>query len=216
VEIASIVSGVTYNTDLVAPTDVPKTLDDLLLPKWRGKIASTTNAAIFDRLAARPEWGADRVRDYVTRLSPNVGGLMRCGEIPRIVSGEFAILVLDCGSFFVRQQQAKGAPLAHVIPEDAGTMGFLYLGVPRSSGHPNLAKLFINMVASEDGQKVVWETYSTDHPDLPGSQSAAELQELRAKRIAVLRIDTKFVAEHPDLSRISDDLVRILRTGSGG
>jgi iron(III) transport system substrate-binding protein len=30
---------VIYNKKLVAPGDVPKTLDDLLLPKWKGKIA---------------------------------------------------------------------------------------------------------------------------------------------------------------------------------
>jgi ABC-type Fe3+ transport system substrate-binding protein len=214
VEFGSIVAGVTYNTSLVRSTDAPKTLQDVLNPRWRGQIASTQNAAIFDRLVARPEWGADRVKDYVARLSPLVGGLIRCGEVPRVISGEFSLLVLDCGSLFVRLAQAEGAPLAHVIPEDASTMAFLHFGVPRNSARPNLAKLFVNAVMSEEGQRLVYELYSTDHPDLPGSQSAVELVDLKAKGIVPLRVDVRFVAEHPDSGQITEDLVRILRSGS--
>jgi len=214
-EVASIVPGITYNTTLVLPGDVPRRLEDVLNPRWKGMIASTQTAAIFPRVAARPEWGAERMTDFVRRLSPTVGGLVRCGDIQRIMGGEFSMLVLDCGSFFVRQAQAQGAPLGHVIPEDSGLMGFLHLGVPRHSARPNLGKLFVNTVLSEEGQKIVYETYFTDHPDLPGSQSAAELSELKAKAIDVLRVDARFVAERPDTGPLAEELVKILRENPG-
>ena len=213
VEFATVVSGITYNTNLVRPSDVPKKLEDILSPKWKGMIASTQNAAIFDRVAYRPEWGAERMRAFLGRLSGQVGGLIRASENERVISGEFAMLVLDGGGHQVRKQQAKGASLAHVIPEDAGTVASLHIGVPRNSSHPNLAKLFINMVMSEAGQKLVFETHFTDHHELPGSQSAAALAQLKSKGIDLLKVDVEFVARHPEMGKLSDDFRRILQRG---
>ncbi len=211
VEMGSIISGVIYNSSLVAARDAPKKLEDVMHPKWKGVIASTVNAGIFDRVAARPEWGAEKMKSFVTRLSAQVGGLIRCGEVPRVISGEFSMLVLGCGSLFVNQAKAKGAPLGHAVLEDGTTIGFFYMGVPRTSSHPNLAKLFINMVMSEDGQKIAYKTYFTDHPDLPGSQSAAELKELKAGGREPLKVNVQFLTEHPELRQLSDDLRKILQ-----
>lgn len=99
------------------------------------------------------------------------------------MSGEFLMLVLDGGGHQVRKQLAKGAPLGHVIPHDAGGVSFGYMGVPRSSAPPNLAKLFINMVMGEAGQRVVFDTHFTDHHEVRGSQSGAALSELKSKGV---------------------------------
>jgi iron(III) transport system substrate-binding protein len=211
VEFTSRLPGITYNTNLVAPGDVPRTLTDTLDPKWKGKIASTLNAASFDRVASRPEWGAEKMRAFVTQLSQNIAGLMRCGESTRIISGEFAMLVMDCGSFDANRLRASGAPIGHVIPEDAATVLFFYLGVPRTSAHPNLAKLYVNMLLTEEGQRLLYDIEWIDHYELPGSQSAAELAGLRAKGIEPLRMDARFVAEHPDSIKLGDDFTSILR-----
>ena len=45
----------------------------------------------------------------------------------------------------------------------------LYWGVPRTAAHADLAKLFVNMAMSKEGQKIVYKTYATDHYELPGS-----------------------------------------------
>jgi ABC-type Fe3+ transport system substrate-binding protein len=211
VEFTSRLPGITYNTDLVPPPDVPRVLEDTLLPKWKGRIASTLNAASFDRVASRPEWGAERMTAYVTRLSQQIAGLTRCGETSRILSGEFAMLVMDCGSFDANRLRPTGAPIGHVIPDDAATVLFFYLSVPRTSAHPNLGKLYINMLLSEEGQQLLYEVEGTDHYALPGSRSAAELSGVRAKGIEPLRMDARFVAEHPDAVKLGDDLAAILR-----
>lgn len=211
VEIGAIISGIIYNSTMVSPAEAPKKLEDSLNPKWKGKIASTANAGIFDRVAARPEWGPERMKAFVKRLSQHVGGLIRCGEVSRIITGEFSMLVLGCGSFFVEQARAKGAPLAHAILEDGTTIGFFYMGVPRTAQHPNLGKLFINMVMSEEGQKVAYKTYFTDHPSLPGSQAASELKELKSNGIEPLKVNVQFVIEHPELRDLGVELRRILR-----
>lgn len=211
VEMGSIISGVIYNSGMIAARDAPKKLEDVLNPKWKGVIASTVNAGIFDRVAARPEWGIEKMRAFVTRLSGHVGGLIRCGEVSRVISGEFSMLVLGCGSLFVNQAKAKGAPLGHAVLEDGTTLGYFYMGAPRTAAHSNLAKLFINMVMSEEGQKIAYKTYFSDHPELPGSQSAAELKELKAIGREALKVNVQFLVEHPELRQLSDDLRKILQ-----
>ena len=214
VEVAGIVGGISYNTEVISAAEAPKRLEDVLNPKWKGKIASTVNAGIFDRVAARPEWGAEKMKAFVSRLSEHIGGLVRCQENNRIVSREFLMMVLNCGSYQMRREKAKGAPLEHVIPEDSATVGFFHLGVPRNSVHPNLAKLYINTFMSEEGQRLIYEMEFTDHYTLAGSQSVAEMSHLRSKGIDVLKIDAKFIADHPELGKLSDELRKLLRKGS--
>ena len=215
VEFATIVSGITYNTKLVPQAQVPRKLEDLLDPKWKGKIASTTDAAIFDRVAYRPEWTPDTMKTYLTKLSQNVGGLIRASEDEPVISGEYAMLALDGGGHQVRKQVAQGAPLGHAIPEDAATLAFLHLGVPKNSAHPNLSKLFVNLVLSDEGQRLVFETHFTDLHELPGSQAAPEVDALLGKSVNFLRVDVAFNLKHPELGALRQDLVRILRQKSG-
>lgn len=210
VEIYSTISAINYHSGLVPPAEVPKRLEDVLKPGWKGKIASTINAAYFDRVSYRPEWGSEKMKAFLKRLSEHVGGLVRATESERIISGEFLMLVMST-SHDVRRQRARGAPLGTVIPEDGATVGVLHLGVPRNSSHPNLAKLFINMVVSEEGQKLLYEVYYVDHHELPGSRSAADLKELSSKGIKPLKINVKFVVEHPELQGLSDEFRKILR-----
>lgn len=211
VEFTSRLPGITYHSGLVAPADVPRLLTDTLHPRWKDRIASTVNAASFDRVASRPEWGAERMRAYVTDLARQVAGLVRCGESARLLSGEFAMVVMDCGSYEANRAKAQGVPLGHVIPEDAATVIFFYMGVPRTAAHPDLAKLFIGLLMTEEGQRLLYEVEFTDHYQLAGSRSVAELEGLRAKGIEPLRIDAAWVAAHPEVTQLGNELTRILR-----
>jgi iron(III) transport system substrate-binding protein len=216
VEIRSSIPVISYNTDLVSPAEAPHTLEDVLNPKWKGVIASTLTAIGFDRVAYRPEWSPDRMRGYVGRLSDQVGGLIRGGEQERVASGEFAMLVLNTGSQEVHKLRARGAPVAQVVPEDASLVIFHYLGVPRHSAHPNLAKLFVNVTLSEEGQRLIYETAFYDHYRLPGSQTAAELAELHARGTKPLVIDVQFFVDHPEMAALREELIKVMVEKRGG
>lgn len=215
VEYASRFPDITYNSNLVSPADVPHTLQDVLNPRWNGKIASNVDAAGFDRIALLPNWGADNLKAYLTSLSKEVSGLIRCGEYDRLASGEFEMLVMDCGTYSARAYAAKGAPIAGVIPLDAAVEAFWYLGVPNTSAHPDLAKLYVNAVMSEAGQRLLYKVNYTDDADLPGSQSAPELADLRAQNVQPERVDVQFVLDHPELPQLTQESIDILRQGSG-
>ena len=216
VEFESRIPGITYNTNIISPGEVPKKLEDVLNPKWKGKIASTTTGANFEGVAALPEWGAQKTKVFLTKLSENIGGLIRCGELSRVASGEFIMLVIDCGGQDAHMLKEKGAPVAHVIPKDAAFVNANYLGVPRHSAHPNLAKLFINTVLSEEGQRLLFKLHSVDHYALPGSQSVSAVRNLKVNWVNLLKMDAKFYAKHPEMGRLGKEFRKILRKKSGG
>jgi ABC-type Fe3+ transport system substrate-binding protein len=215
VQVYSSISAILYNTDLVAPADLPRTLEDVLHPKWKGRIASVESATAFERVAQRPEWGAERMKAYVARLSSQVGGLIRTSDENRIISGEFPLFVM-ANTHSARLHQRKGAPLGYVIPQDGAVAVFAHLGVPRHSAHPNLGKLFINAVVSEEGQRILWETYASDHHLLPGSRSGEELADLQARGAGIFPVDVQLLMDRPEMAQLRVELERILAQGRAG
>jgi iron(III) transport system substrate-binding protein len=212
VEIYSSIPAILYNTDIISAAQAPRTLEDVLDPKWKGKIATTQYASPLDRVAQRPEWGPERMKTFVQRLTQQVGGQIRAAEENRIVSGEFWMFVMS-NTHSARHYQRQGAPIGYVMPPDAAVAGFGHLSVPRNSAHPNLGKLFINVVLSEEGQRVIWDTYAADHYALPGSGSAPEIAELKAQGSGIFDIDMKLVMERPEIRQLSGELDKILTEG---
>ena len=192
VKVASRTPGITYNTQKISGDQVPKNMQDLLKPQYKGKIASTPYAAMFDRLGSDDWWGSQKAIDYVTQLSGQVSGLIRCGETERIASGEFPIFALDCGTNDSLRGQAQGAPLAQVVPTDAAAMVHWYMGVPKNAAHPNAAKLFIDYVMSREGQDIMWKTSSDDEYLVPGSHNAGPIDALKAQGVNFKEIDIAF------------------------
>lgn len=213
VEVASFVPGITYNSNKLTGDAVPTSLQDLLKPQYRGRIATTPYAAFFDSLASPEGWGEQRGLDYVRQLSDQVAGLMGCGEGTRLVSGEFDLFAIDCGSFDARQQQAQGAPLGHVIPSDAVLLLQWYLAVPRTAAHPNAGKLFVNYMLGREGQDYVYEAHYTDHPLVEGSKVRPDLEKARASGARVITLDVAFRQrnDEKELDRVLGEVQRILR-----
>jgi iron(III) transport system substrate-binding protein len=208
--IYTTVPAILYNADLVPAAEAPRRLEEVLHPRWKGTIATTHFAGYLDRVALRPDWGVERMKAYAARLSEQIGGIVRGAEESRLVTGEFTMMVMG-STHGAREFQAKGAPLAAAIPEDGAIVAFIYMGVPRNSAHPNLAKLFINMILSETGQRILYETYYTDHVGLPGSQSAAPLTEAKARGATVLELSMEFLASRPEVRNLAEELMTILR-----
>jgi iron(III) transport system substrate-binding protein len=211
VEIATFISGVTYNSDLVRQSEAPRKLEDVLNPQWKGKIASTPYAAQFDRIAALPGWGPDRMKAFLTEFTRSLGGVMRCGENTRLISGEFIMFAMDCGDYYARRDKQRGAPLEQSVLEDGATTSFFYWGIPRNAAHPNLAKLWINTAMSEEGQRLIYSLWATDHRLLPGSQTAAPINALKARGVEILDIDAEYVLAHPELTQLNLELQKIIQ-----
>jgi ABC-type Fe3+ transport system substrate-binding protein len=178
--------GITYNQNLVSDAEVPRTMRAVLEPKWKNKVASTPYAAGFYRLALPNAWGEQATTDYARQLADHVGGLIRCGEYERLLSGEFQMLALDCGVQNVRRAKRAEIPLNFVIPADAILVSYYGFGVPRGSPHPNTATLFALFMYSEVGQRLSYQYDFMDLHLLPGSGTGELLTQLKAQGNPIL------------------------------
>ncbi|HLH22120.1 MAG TPA: ABC transporter substrate-binding protein [Chloroflexota bacterium] len=213
VELISSTIGITYNSAKLTGAAVPTSLQDLLKPEYKGRIASTVYAAIFPELASPELWGEQRVRDYLRRLADQVAGLIRCGENERVLSGEFDLYALDCGSYQADLERMKGLPLAQAVPTDAALLFHWYVGVPKNAAHPNAAKLFIDWLLSREGQDIVWETQAADHHLVPGSKVAPRIAQLQAQGVKFTELNLQFAerANAEEQDRLRTEFQAILR-----
>jgi len=213
VQIATRVPGISYNTQRVASNEVPQSLQDLLKPQYKGRVASTPYAGNFDVLAAPEMWGEQAAVDYVTKLADQVGGLIRCGEYERLASGEVDLFAIDCDSFYTKKMQSQGAPLGYVVPADAALLLYHYMGVPRNAPHPNAARLWIDYMLSREAQDMLYASDAVDHHLLPGSHNAAEIERLRASGVKFLELDVAFAQRYDEKERgrMQAELQRLLQ-----
>jgi len=196
-KVVTALPGIAYNSKL-APSK-PELLTDLLKPEWKGKIAATPYAANFDVLAATDMWGHDRALEFARQMSAQVSGLMRCNEGERLATGEFLAFAITCSGTDFIDTIRKGAPIVQVPPADFPALGYFYLGVPKNAPHPNAGKLYALYCMTEDGQKLVRQTWDTDmdlFPETGLHKQVADLEAARGKKFE--RITIGWYAAHPE------------------
>ncbi|HTN71108.1 MAG TPA: extracellular solute-binding protein [Methylomirabilota bacterium] len=211
IEISGRFPGIVYNTRLIAKNDAPKSLMDLLNPKFKGKVSTQPYVGYFDILSGPKQWGPERTADYVQKLSGQVSGLMRCGEYERVVSGEFPIHALACGEGGVLPFTEKGAPLRYVIPSDAAMVTHRYCGVPKNARSRNAAKLFCAFLLTKSGQEFQWNVDRQDSEKIPGTRYYRILSELHAGGVKPLNVSVDYVMSFPVLkyAKNLEDIIKV-------
>ena len=147
------------NTDQVDPADYPTSYEDLLDPRWKGKMAWTTSPSaggppgfIGTVLTAMGEEdGMAYLRKLAEQDIANIPSNQRV-VLDRAVSGENP-MVLSIYNYHVPISQAKGAPVEWIkiepMPAHVGLVALL-----KDSPHPNAGKLLIEYILSEAGEQV--------------------------------------------------------------
>jgi iron(III) transport system substrate-binding protein len=145
-----------YNTDKVSKDELPKTYEDLLDPKWKGRlgIESKQQEWFYTLVQAMGEKkGLQYFRDLVrnNQVSQHNGNSLLTNMV---VSGEVQ-MGLGLYSYLTDQRKGKGAPIDYISlsPAIAYTDG---LGIPAKAPHPYAATLFYDFMLT-DGQKIVSE-----------------------------------------------------------
>ncbi len=145
--------GLGFNTDMVKRKDVPKTYNDLLLPKWKGKNISVDTQAFTMLIGLMHAWGREQAIAYFKKLAAQdpVPGRGNTRRTQAVAAGEFPLVIAFTNS--IEDAKSKGAPidwvhLEPVVLQPQPTM----LG--RQATHPNAGRLFIDFLLSKEGQTV--------------------------------------------------------------
>ena len=148
-----------YNTDIVKPSEAPKTWKDLLDPKWKGKIGmqdpkSGGGGAHTWIMKMHRDLGEDDWHAYMDKIGQQIGKYGRYFPIREaLASGEIAIHVAAYPDFTEPLKQ-KGAPIEWAVPEFVYYLG-LTLQINANAPNPNAGRLLVDFLLTPEAQKII-------------------------------------------------------------
>jgi iron(III) transport system substrate-binding protein len=145
--------SILYNTEMVKPNEVPKTFEELLQPKWNGKISMpdptrhTTTAQFLWNIDKKNNW--EWVKGLAKQKPLLVDSL--APVTTTIIKGETPV-----GITYIKYVKQYKGPVAYA-PMDRYWTDPNYMSVSAKAARPNAAKLYIDFACSPEGQKEIAE-----------------------------------------------------------
>ncbi len=130
-----------YNTKLVTKSDLPRSHDDLLDPRWKGKLGLEDGAYVWfvNLLKIKGQKPGMEFMKKLARQEVNIrsgttllANLVAAGEIP---------LAIDLYAYQIERAKKSGAPVDWVAFEPA-IVHTVLAGINKNAPHPNAARLF--------------------------------------------------------------------------
>jgi iron(III) transport system substrate-binding protein len=146
--------AIEYNTRMVDKSEIPRSFEDLLHPRWKGRMSLEQEEYLVTQ-AHLAYLGREKAVDYFRRLALQDLRLVKGHSQQTVLlsAGEFALNVYN-DIARTEEYKRKGAPVAWVDAAPHITV-VVAAAMTRSGRNPNAARLFMDFVASEAGQKEV-------------------------------------------------------------
>jgi iron(III) transport system substrate-binding protein len=143
--------SVIYNPKLVSAAEVPKSWQEMLDPKWKGKIfgASDTSAAVVVGLL-KQKFGLDFVKSLAKNVQVNAGMSSR-GVADMVAAGQVPLGWDVSSSYYKTDTLDKGASLMWV-PMDPVLGLYSTDSISKHAPHPCGAALLIDWLLGDEGQ----------------------------------------------------------------
>ena len=185
----------TYNTNKVKKSELPKTWDDLVNgDRFAGKklmIGNRPNNWLLNLWEAKgDDWGKEFTRKLLVNLKPQLRKEGMSAILNLVILGEGDMAVPSAMNR-VGPLVKKGAPIGFHCPEPV-PYTVSELGVFKGAPHIHAAKLWVNWLLSKEGQVAqYWAEKSTPiHKGLQGKEFVYFPEEVDGKKKAVLGEDS--------------------------
>ncbi len=200
---------ITYNSQAVTAAEAPKDWDDVLDPKWKGKviirdpIASGSMRAIFASIIARSiaQTGSETAGwNWLRRLD---GQTSQYVLNPTLLYQELGrqdglISLWDMPDIALLKEKSE-FPLAYVISSSGTPTVVDAIAIVKGAKHPKLAREYYEFVTSEHALLVAARRFVRIpvRTDIPTDSLPAWIQEAKAK-IKPMDIDPKMLVDSTD------------------
>ncbi len=155
---------IAYNTTLVKPDQIGSLLD-LAQPQWKDKIAIPNSGSEYLQAGIsviRASHGDERTKKFLEGLRDNAGSQVyqKSSQIvDAVAKGQVALGIVNHYYVYRHLATQPTAPLAVLMPDQKdGAMGAIMnvtgIGIAKSSTHVENAKLLIEFLISQAGQKM--------------------------------------------------------------
>ena len=176
--------GIVYNKNLVRPENAPKSLEDLVNPKYRGMLVMadpTLHVTTIQWLSSLHKiMGKEKADKFVIDLAAMkpilVESMLPAGE--RVTTGEMPIAITFVKFAYSYAQQ--GAPLDYVrLERMLGDTHFAALS--SKAPHPKTGKAFIDYYLDDENMKILaqngeFANRKGIYPPLPGAEKIQYVQ----------------------------------------
>jgi ABC-type Fe3+ transport system substrate-binding protein len=205
------VRSAAYNTQLIPPEQAPHNYQDLLNPRFKGKIVwnpkSMTGAWGFISTVIKgmgDEQGMTYLRALAKQDVVPLPIAIRA-VLDRVIEGEYAI-GLEMNNTHAAISAAQGAPVKWV-PLNPVSETLQVAGLAKGGQHPNAAKLFIDFMTSKAGQEIFRDNdYVPMHPDVQAR--IPELKPQQGGYRSIVYTPDNLETETMRWAKIYDDLFR--------
>jgi iron(III) transport system substrate-binding protein len=143
-----------YNTNLVKDSEVPKTYQELLDPKWKGRKISLDDSAYGFLAGLMRAWGKEQAIEYFKKLAAQQPVVMR-GNTNRVqlaMAGEYPLIIAYAPT--IQRETSKGHPIKWV-PLEPVPVQVNPMMLASHAPHPNAGKLFVDFLLSKEGQEML-------------------------------------------------------------
>ena len=143
-----------YNTRLVKKEEAPKTYEDLLAPKWKGRKISIDDSAYGLLAGLMRAWGKEKAVAYFRKLAAQDPVIQR-GNTNRVqltMAGEFPLIIAYAPT--IQRETSKQHPIDWV-PLEPVPVQVNPLMLAAKAPHPNAGKLFIDYMLSREAQTLM-------------------------------------------------------------
>src|SRR5713226_6095201 len=166
-----------YNTKAVKQKDLPKTFQDLLQPKWKGRLGIESKDYEWFYSVVK-EMGEKEGLAFFKQLVAKNGISVRNGHslLTNLVASGEVPLALTVYHYTPEQLKQKGAPIEWFAIEPA-IASLAATGVSKKAPHPNAAILFYDYLISEEAQTMFVEmNYTPVNKKVPSPLKGIEIK----------------------------------------
>ena len=184
-------SPIAYNTSLVKAEDAPKGFNDLLDPKWSGKIVKAHPGYSGTIMTATQQLSRDLGWSYFEKLAKQkVMQVQSAADPPKKVSGGERAVMADGTEYMVNLLQSRSEPIEEVYAVEGTPLITGPSAVLARAANPNAARLFYAWSMTAEAQQLNVEigALRSVHPlvkDRPERKKLADIKTLREDAAAV-------------------------------
>ena len=169
--------GLGYNTNSISKDEAPKTYDDLLDPRWKGKMAwhvgSDASGALVTISALLATWGKEKTEAYLSKLAEQEIAPLAVSNrqvVDQVILGEYWIGV-GISAHHPVISAGRGAPSATVLLDPIPSLSDC-IQVLKGARHPHAAMLFVDFILSTEVQRLMQAAeYFPSNPNVELSPS---------------------------------------------
>src|SRR6201992_2355072 len=175
-------SIIAYNTSMVKAEDAPKSLADLLDPKWKGKIVKAHPGYSGTIMTATYQLQRDLGWTFFEQLAKqNIMQVQSSADPPKKLDlGERAVMA-DGNEYNIFQLREAGRPVEPVYASEGSPLIIGPNGIFKESPNPNAAKLFQSFCRGRNAQQLIVDIggLRAVHPETGEKPGRKPLKEIK-------------------------------------